>query len=205
MQIKIDNKTNMRVTTKENADGTVTILITEKNETPLGSVKPGCTIRIGGREYVVLGHGTDTTAVITKKLVKSMKFGSNSDYETSDIRRYLNGEFYRELRNAVGDKNIIEHKVDLTADDGTNRGAFCRDKASLLTTDLYRRYRAFLPKMGESWWTATPVSKEKEYVCYVCYVGSNGALVWNGSFWSFGVRPFCILNSSISDFEVVGS
>ena len=205
MQIKIDNKTNMRVTTNENAYGTVTILITEKNETPLGSVKPGCTIRIGGREYVVLGHGTDTTAVITKKPVKSMKFGSNSDYETSDIRRYLNGEFYRELRNAVGDKNIIEHKVDLTADDGTNRGVFCRDKVSIITTEQYRRYRAFLPKMGESWWTATPVSKEKEYACGVCCVGSGGALRWGGSAWPGGVRPFCILNSSISDFEIVDS
>lgn len=205
MQIKIDNKTNMHVATKQNADGTVTILITEKNAMPLGQVKPGSTIRIGEREYVVLGHGTDTTAVITKKPVKSMKFGSNSDYETSDIRRYLNGEFYRELRNAVGDKNIIEHKVDLTADDGTNRGVFCRDKVSIITTEQYRRYRAFLPRMGESWWTATPVSKEKEYACGVCYVISGGALGWFESVWSYGVRPFCILNSSISDFEVVDS
>ena len=68
---------------------------------------PGTTVKIGGREYVVLGQGTDTTAIIAKKFVTTMKFDSNSgNYATSEVRKYLNGEFYNELANAVGPKSV---------------------------------------------------------------------------------------------------
>lgn len=142
-----------------------------------------------------------------------MEFGeSNSYYQTSKVREYCNTTFYNELVKAVGAKNIFKHKVMLIADDGTNKGIFCFDNVSILTTELYRRYRQYLPAYDNWWWTATPVSSTvkdytrlvcpvsstvKDYVRYVCCVRSDGLLDWLGCGYRSGVRPFCILNSSI--------
>ena len=105
----------------------------------------------------------------------------------------------------VGTENIIEHEVNLAADDGTNKGVVCRDNVSLLTTDLYRKYRDFLPAYGSWWWTATPVSKEDGYARGVCCVYGGGALNWCDCGYSGGVRPFLILDSSVSNFSVLES
>ena len=206
--IKLINNTNLKVTINPSEDGRFAILIVDdgsakKNKTPLGKIVPGATVKIGGREYVVLDHSAETTAVIAKNFVKTMEFDSNSaDYSKSAVRKYLNGSFYEELAKAVGRDNIIEHTVDLMADDGTGVGYKCRDNVSLLTTEKYRRYRKYLPKMGNWWWTATRASYEEGYARSVCYVLGGGALCWNGCGSDGGVRPFCILDSSITSFEL---
>lgn len=193
----INNAPNVKVTVNESEKG-FTILLSEETKQKLGDVAPGTTIKLGNREYVVLGHGEDTTAVITKNFTKSMEFGENNDYRFSDVRKYCNGEFYRELVAAVGKENIVKHKVNLTADDGTGKGTLCKDNVSILTTELYRRYREFLPAYGDWWWTATPVNSDNEdYARGVCWVNSSGILSWFNCDFSLGVRPFCILNSSI--------
>ena len=164
----------------------------------LGSVKPGDTVTIGEREYIVLGHAEETTAIIAKKPTKSMTFGKDGDYTKSDVRTYCNGEFYKELCKAVGKHNIIPHTVNLVSDDGSNKGATVKDNVSILTCDLYRRYREFLPAIGSSCWTATRVTTlDKDYARDVCVVNSYGILGWSDSDYSRGVRPFCILNSSV--------
>lgn len=127
-----------------------------------------------------------------------MAFGKDGDYAKSDIRAYCNGEFYKELCKAVGRKNIIPHAVNLFSDDGSNKGASVRDNVSILTTDLYRRYREILPAISSSCWTATRITTlDKNYARYVCCVDSYGVLNWGGCGYSRGVRPFCILNSSV--------
>lgn len=127
-----------------------------------------------------------------------MKFGENNNYQTSKVHEYCNTTFYNELVEAVGAKNIIKHKVRLIADDGTNKGVICYDNVSILTTELYRRYRQYLPAYGDWWWTATPVSSTvKDYARHVCYVTSRGLIGWSTCDRCSGVRPFCILNSSI--------
>lgn len=164
----------------------------------LGSVKPGDTVTIGEREYIVLGHGEETTAIIAKKPTKSMAFGKDGDYTKSDVRTYCNGEFYKELCKAVGNHNIIPHTVNLVSDDGSNKGATVKDNVSILTCDLYRRYREFLPAIGSACWTATRVTTlEKDYARSVCIVNSYGVFNWDYCIYSRGVHPFCILNSSV--------
>lgn len=164
----------------------------------LGQIKPGNIVWIGEREYIVLGHGTDTTAIITKDFVNIMKFGENNNYQTSKVREYCNTTFYNKLVEVIGAKNIIKHKVKLMADDGTNKGVICRDNISILTTELYRKYRQYLPAYDNWWWTATPVSSTiNDYARRVCIVYPNGILNWVGCGCCLGVRPFCILNSSI--------
>ena len=188
------NKCKVEVFTTDNNN--ITIKIIDKKEKILADVKVGSTIIIGEREYVVLEHSADTTAVITKEPVKTMAFGEDGDYTKSYVREYCNGEFYKELCKAVGRKNIIPHTVNLVSDDGSNKGASVKDNVSILTTDLYRRYRELLPAIGSSCWTATRVTTlNKDYARCVHYVGYLGIVGWGNCNCYFGVRPFCILNS----------
>lgn len=197
----INNVPNIKITVNQSKKG-FAILVAEENKKKLGNMKPGSVVKLGEREYIVLGHGAETTAVIAKEFATEMAFGSNNDYRKSDVRSYCNGEFYKELVKAVGAENIVQHTVKLTADDGTNNGIVCKDNVSILTTELYRRYREYLPAYGaygDWWWTATPVNSDNsDYARRVRCVDSNGILNWSGCGYCYGVRPFCILNSSIS-------
>lgn len=202
MDISINNqcKDKCKVDVSVVNNDSITIVIRNRNkEKILADVKVGSTIIIGEREYVVLEHSAGTTAVITKESVKAMAFGKDGDYTKSDVRTYCNGEFYNELCNAVGKDNIIPHGVSLMADDGTGKRKIMQDNVSILTTDLYRRYRAFLPSYGDWWWTATRVSDDDSIGCshFVRCVNSIGILCWDGCGFSYGIRPFCILNSSL--------
>ena len=199
MKIEVQNSIpGVNVSVNQNADGSFTILLAEMARKTLGSVNPGDTVTIGEREYIVLGHEKGITAVVAKKPTKFMAFGQDGNYAKSDVRSYCNGEFYEELCKAVGKHNIIPHTVALVADDGSNKGAGVTDNVSILTCDLYRRYREFLPAIGSPCWTATRVTTlDKNYASDVCFVSSRGILSSSDCSLFFGVRPFCILNSSV--------
>ena len=176
--------------------------VMNKNDSAvLGSVECGSAILIGDRGYIVLEQTGDTTAVITKDFWKDMEFGDSGDYAESAVRNALNTEFYNEVSSEIGDENIITHEVDTTRYRNDGIHSSCRDKVSLLTVDLYRRYRKFLPAYGSWWWTATPYSTE--FPRLVCCVGGGGTLYWYRCDYSRGVRPFLILDSSISNFSVL--
>lgn len=164
----------------------------------LGGVKPGDTVTIGEREYIVLGHENGTTAIVTKEPTKAMIFGGDGNYAKSNVRTYCNSEFYEELCKVVGEYNVLPHTVNLVSDDGSNKGASVTDYISILTCDLYRRYREFLPTIGSACWTATRVTTlEKDYARGVYFVGSRGFLSWNDCDSFYDVHPYCILNSSV--------
>lgn len=194
----INNIPNVKVTCDKSNDGSCTITLSEVKQSTLGEAKLGSTVTIGNREYIVLDHSKETTAVITKDFTKEMEFGQSGDYLTSDVRKYCNGEFYNELVAAVGAENIVKHTVKLVADDGTEKGKTCCDNVSIITTENYRRYREFLKAYGDWWWTATRVTyDDKNYARGVCCVCSDGILSWIVCGYCGGVRPFCILKSSV--------
>ena len=201
--MKIDVQNNIpgvSVNVNQNADGSFTIMLAKEmaGSKTLGSVKPGDTVTIGDREYIVLSHENGITAIIAKTPTKTMVFGNDGNYAKSDVRTYCNGEFYEELGKAVGKHNIIPHTVNLVADDGSNKGASVTDFVSILTNDLYRRYREFIPAIDSSCWTATRVTTlGKDYARSVCIVDHGGILGWDDCGYFGWVRPFCILNSSV--------
>lgn len=200
MKINVQNNLpdDVEVKVTQTSDGSVSIILSEGKSRILGDAKPGEVVKVGKREYIVLGHGAETTAVITKDIVKDMKFGETGDYSKSYVREFCNGEFYKELAKAVGKNNIVSHRVNLACDDGTNKGATCKDNVSIITAENYRRYREYLPVADESYWVATGVTVLDKYACYVCCVSSGGFLKWDNCDHISGVRPFCILDSSVS-------
>ena len=120
-------------------------------------------------------------------------------YTNSDMRKYLNSKFLDKLSAEVGAENIVEHTVDLTSDEGSKKYGSVQDKISLLTCDNFRKYHDILEKYnpGRWWWLATPIVVPGWDDC-VRVVGSDGILDYRGYGRGGGVRPFYILNSSIS-------
>ena len=157
---------------------------------------------IGEYEFIVIktDDKLGTTSLLMKEtLCKEMEFGSNNDYRTSEIKKVLD-KFADEISGIVCEENLVEHIVDLTADDGLKCYGTIKAKISLFTAQMVRENVEILDefKLDEWWWTCTPYSTPKHenasWVKCVSPLGNFGNDIYGGV---FGVRPFCIVKSSI--------
>ena len=166
----------------------------------LSDIAIGDVCRIGTHEFIVLEQSGDTTAVIRKELLKdNVRFGNNNNFNGSNVDKICK-DFAKELASVVGEDNLVLHTVDLTSDDGLKDYGKVMRQASLLTTNLYRRYVELLDKHkpDEYWWLATPFStKAHDNDAFVKCVSPSGYVLVNCYFDDSGVRPFCILKSHI--------
>ena len=166
----------------------------------LSDVAVGDTFKIGKYEFVVLEHSKDTTAVVLKDLLHTNEnFGKHNNYAESNVDNKCNA-FATTIANIIGDENLIEHTVDLTADDGLKDYGKIKRRMSLITTQLYRRYVDVLDKykLDKWWWTATAYSAPKHGdSTWIKCVSPSGSLTSSDYDDGSGVRPFCILNSNI--------
>lgn len=132
--------------------------------------------------------------------IEDMKFDSDSNnWENSDLRGFLNGEFYEKMAAEIGSKNIIPFERNLLSLDGQTEYGKCEDKVSLLTVDEYRKYRSLIPNTKDYWWwLASPWSTPcNDYERSVTVVSSAGSIISNYCNCNYGVRPVCIFSSSI--------
>ncbi len=170
------------------------------NKIKLADIAAGECFKIGGREFVVLEHSGDTTAVVLKNLLEKKKeFGSTNNYSESNVDKICQ-KFGDEIAGLVGEDNLVEHTVDLTANDGLKDYGKVRRRISLMTADLYRRYVDVLDehKIDSWWWLATPFSTPKHSCSTaVLCVAPSGNLYDDYYYYGSGVRPFCILKSHI--------
>lgn len=166
----------------------------------LKDLVPGDTFKIGNHEFIVLEHCGEDTAVIRKDLLpEKMSFGSNNNYNESDVAQCCRS-FAAEISDIIGAENVLIHTVDLTSDDGLKDYGIVETRASLLTADCYRRYVEILDKfpIKAYWWLATaystPRHDDEAWVKCVSPSGIIDIVRYNSG---FGVRPFCIFKSSI--------
>lgn len=176
-------------------------LISSTYEGFLGDAKPGEVVKIGDWEWVVLEQRSEGTAVITKDFIETMEFGNDSDWRTSLIREKLNKEFIKELTTVIGERGVVKIERDLISLDGLDDYGTCIDRISLLTATEYAKYHKILglkSSYPDWWFLITPYSApSNSYSRYVCCVNSDGTVDWNDCDFAFGVRPFCVLDSSI--------
>lgn len=169
----------------------------------LSDLSPGAEFLIGEEVYMVLEHtGTGVSKVIRKELLRTTReFGRNADWKESQIREYLNSEYYECISGLIGRENIIEFSRDLTSLDGLDDYGNCVDKVSMLTALEYAKFHKIFGSRSRysNWWgTITPFSTpSNDYHRSVCCVRSNGALSRDGCDYCYGVRPFLSLNSSL--------
>lgn len=168
----------------------------------LEDVTVGDTFKIADMEFVVLEHLEGKTAVILKNaLHESVKFGSNNNYDGSNVDK-LCGKFAEKLSVIIGEKNLLEHEVDLTSANGMKCYGVVTRKCSLLTLDRVRHYVDILcENRTEKWeWLATASGTNKwgsdEFVICVSPLGGVGD--YYGGWGDLAARPFCILDSNIS-------
>ena len=166
----------------------------------LSNITEGGTFKIGEDEFIVLEHHNGETAVIRKNMLRKQKFGATNNFDGSDVQKTCQS-FFKKIALIVGDENIVEHKVDLTALDGMKCYGAIRSRCSLLTVDLYRKYVEILDefKTDEWWWLSTPFSTKKHAndVWGLCVSPAGFVDFGHFNYFDIGVRPFCILKSTI--------
>lgn len=131
--------------------------------------------------------------------IKNKRFASDANnYAESEIRKYLNGEFFEKLAAKVGEANIMLMERDLTALDGLKEYGSCKDKVSLISLDEYRKYREAIPNTQGWWWMVTPWStKSNGWQYSMTIVAPDGDVSSGRCGDHYGVRPFCIFSSAI--------
>ena len=187
----------------ELTDEQVKLIMEAQNEgksIQLADVPAGEVVKIGGYELLVLEQMEGTTALICKDLIdEEAQFGETNNYDGSYVDDIC-GSLAEALEAEIGEDDIVTHVVDLTSDDGLKDYGKIERRVSLLTADLYRRYVEILDKFKPDswWWLATPHStKRHNNDSWVKCVSPSGYF-HNDYYFNFnGVRPFCILKSTI--------
>lgn len=150
----------------------------------------------GGIEFVVLGmEQGGVLAVAAKRLEDEMAYdedGSN-DWRKSSLRKYLNEEFVKNFDKG----DLLPFVSDLTSDDGMTDYGTSEDFVALLSDNLYRKYRKFMPQYDTWVWTITPWSCLPGYANIERDVDTSGALSSYDAIYGSGIAPACIFNPAI--------
>ena len=173
-----------------------------ENKTLFPGVKPGETFKIGGMEFIRFADTPDGTPVVLKGIAFRSGFGDSNDFRSSGILKKMQEAFLPKIIEAVGDENVCEFETNLTTLDGLKSYGTMKSRISLPTIDFYRANVETFDKHNPDtwWWLATADSAKPHYnPSWILCVSPSGYInlvdVFNGV--NFGVRPFCILKSSI--------
>lgn len=168
------------------------------------SLGVGDTFELAGLTWKIIDITDKGYMCLADRLEESMEFDSDSnDWRNGDLRKHLNGDFFEELSEAIGENNIIPFQRDLLSLDGQTEYGTCEDKVSLLTVDEYRKYRSMIPNTDEYWWwLITPWSTPcNDYKTSVAVVSSSDVIYRDICDNYDGVRPLCIFSSTIFESE----
>ena len=169
---------------------------------PVG-LEIGDTFEIAGINWKILDITDKGYMCLADKLEDSMEFDErSSDWAGSQLREYLNTEFFEKISDEIGEENIITFNRDLTSLDGQTEYGECEDMVSLLTIDEYRKYRKLIPNTNYYWWLISPWSTPcNDWNRSVTVVAPAGSVNRVSCLSISGVRPFCIFSSLIFESE----
>lgn len=175
--------------------------------TNITTLRPGEHFMFKNFEWVCLDpnhHDGGVLAIMAKPLVKEVKFcpsdkfadekGNWNNYRTSNVRGVLSY-----IVNAVSEKCLLSHTVDLVADNGDRAYGTVKDTVFILTCEEYRKYRDYIPHYDNWIWTATPwycgnKDSDTGYAHDVRYVGTDGQLRSRHACNGGAIVPACVLN-----------
>ena len=174
----------------------------QSNKVKLESLKAGETFYIGENGYIVLKHHEGKTKVISRNFIaEDRKFADDTaDYKTSGLRKYIEVEIQPTIENEVGAENLVEHRVSLETVDGQDNYGELTCKVRPITFDEARQYNNLIVNndLDDWWWTCTAwTSPNREYNRSIAVVLPSGLISCNVCYYSYGVRPVCILKSNI--------
>ena len=169
-------------------------------ETKVSDLKLGESVKFADLTWSKFAEDNEGNAyMLADESICDMEFGENNDWRESSIRNDKLNELYKKIVTGLGADALVTIQTDLFSHDGLRDYGKCEDMVSLLTYDLYRNNRENIKDLDECWWLSTPDSTP--FGCgasFVLCVGSDGGVIYDVCNWSdCGVRPFCILKSSI--------
>lgn len=167
----------------------------------LSELNPGDIFQTTGkRKYKVLEQCGDTTKIISLDVVKeNVKFGDNTDYNKSNVKKMCDTEILKDFEEEFGAENIEEHTVDIITVDGQKIGVV-KCKVRPLTFDEARKYTELTPndELDDSYWTCSAWSAaERGWEYALAVVSPSGFVGCFGCGLGRGVRPVCILKSNL--------
>lgn len=167
----------------------------------LSELNPGDIFQTTGkRKYKVLEQCGDTTKIISLDLVKeNVKFGDNTDYNKSNVKKMCDTEILKDFEEEFGAENIEEHTVDIITVDGQKIGVV-KCKVRPLTFDEARKYTELTPndELDDSYWTCSAWSTvERGWKYALAVVSPSGVISGLNCSSGSGVRPVCILKSNL--------
>lgn len=158
-------------------------------------IKPGEVFAFGGQNWIRL---EEAGLCVMEDILEERAFDEDfNDWRKSELREYLNNDFYKTLIEYEADeKDFLMIETDLTADDGMKDYKTSKDLISLMTADLYRSNRHLLKPLESYWWLVTPYSCLASTSDIVRCVTSSGTLSGGRVYYGdYGVRPLCNLKS----------
>ena len=158
--------------------------------------KSGDRFTYNGMSFIILGEEQGgVLAVQEHTLGEEMPFDedNSNDWRKSTLRKYLNEEHIKKFNKG----DLLPFVSDLTADDGLKDYGTSEDYIFLLSCDLYRKYRPYMPKYNNWVWTITPWSCAPGYAYLARRVHTDGSLGSGGADYAHAVAPACLFNPSI--------
>lgn len=149
-----------------------------------------------GIEFVALGmEQGGLLAISAETLEDEMPFDKDNcnDWKKSTLRHYLNEEYIKNFDKA----DLLPFVSDLTTDSGQKDYGTSEDYIALLSCDLYRKYRAVMPKYDTWVWTLTPWHIFPSGATSARIVRTDGSLGSYGAYSSHGAAPACLFNPKI--------
>lgn len=152
----------------------------------------GETLEFGGQTWVVLEKREDRELILCKNTVTAMAYrgaGGCATWEVSDVRAYLNGDFYERFFSEAEKARILKTPLKSVANPqyGTSSGRDTVDKVFLLTGQEAAKYmttsecRIAYNDSGEPvMWLLRQPGRDNEYVSDVNtsgYIDYHGILV----------------------------
>lgn len=168
---------------------TIKALIASERKPDFTKIKDGEHFTYKSIEFIRLGKEQGGILCITAKIWKTLPFDKDgcNNFKKASICKVLNNEF----RPLLDDNDLLTYQMDLTADNGDKAyGSLCVH-AGLLSADLYRKYRDYIPSYNDLVWLCTPWYCSG-FAYYVRFVNTDGALTSGYADDAYGVVPACI-------------
>ena len=170
----------------------------EEQELDLSMIEDGGHFFYRGIRFVRLGEEQGGILCMTAQVWKEAAFDEDgcNDWRKSSVRKLLFSEFLKSPDKG----DLLLYRSDLTADNGDTAYGKWNDYIGLLSCDLYRKYREFIPLYDKRIWTCTPThcgTLSSGNPSGVRLVGPDGTFYCGGAFNSYGIAPVCIFKKEI--------
>lgn len=151
---------NLRSLSKENyKDSTARFTTLEKEH--IKNTKIGGKVSFAHMEWRVLDKQDGKVLLLKDNALGSTPFdetGKNTIWESSSVRKWLNGEFLTQNFSKEEQDNVLETSVKNTPNPtyNTSAGKNTTDKLFLLSCDEVTKYQDGIHKTDTCWWLRTP-------------------------------------------------